>query len=359
MRNSLLKNVVLGIVILSFWGGDTLGQQQYAVHYPGKTWKVIASPEELGLSKAKLEKARAFSKTLDTDAVMVVIDGKVAYQWGDVDQKINTHSVRKSVMSAVYGKYVRDGTINLEATMGDLKIDDVEGLSKEERKATVIDLLKSRSGVYHPALYETASMKKRKPARHSHKPGTFYYYNNWDFNVLGTILKQRTGKHFFDLLYQDIAQPIGMEDYRPSDGNDVKGRASLHHAYPFHVTARDLARFGWLMLNSGSWNGIQVIDSAWVKESTQSYSNTHNSRYGYGYLWWIPHDPEKYSGSVLRNLPIGSYSAHGARGQYLMVIPAYNMVVVHRVNSDIRGRSVSGNEWARLLEMILDARIIK
>lgn len=356
MMQRLIKNISLGLTVLLV-SGATYAQQENVAHYPGKTWEVSASPEELGLSKTKLQEAEAFSNTLDTDALMIVVNGKVAYQWGDVGKKINTHSVRKSVISAVYGKYVKDGIINLDATMADLKIDDVEGLSREERKATVRDLLKSRSGVYHPALYETESMKKRKPERYAHQPGAFYYYNNWDFNVLGTILQQKTGKHFFDVLYEDVAKPIGMEDYKPSDGNDVSGKASIHNAYPFHVSARDLARFGWLMLNNGQWGGVQVIDSAWVKESTHSYSNTHNRRYGYGYLWWIPHDPAKYTGDVLKNLPAGSYSAHGARGQYLMVIPAYNMVVVHRVNSDIRGRSVSGGEWGKLLEMILDARI--
>lgn len=348
---------VISFTILLLFGKMTFGQQAKPVHYPGAKWEVVAAPEELGLSREKLEEAKAYSNTIQTDAVMIVVDGKVAYQWGDVDKKINTHSVRKSVMSAVYGKYVKNGTISLDATMEDLKIDDVEGLSKTERKATVRDLLKARSGVYHPALYETKSMRNRKPKRHAHKPGTFYYYNNWDFNVLGTILKQETGKQFFTVFYEDIAQPIGMEDYQPSDGNDVSGKASIHHAYPFHITAQDLARFGWLMLNNGRWNNKQVIDSAWVKESTQSYSDTHKRRYGYGYLWWIPHDPAEYTGDELRNLPAGSYSAHGAKGQFLMVIPAYHMVVVHRTNSDIRGRAVTGGQWSKLLSMILDARI--
>lgn len=348
---------LLALIAFLFWGTTVFGQQEKQVNYPGAKWEVVTTPEELGLSKDKLEEAKAYSSALDTDALMIVVDGKVAYQWGDVDKKINTHSVRKSAISAVYGKYVKNGTIDLEATMDDLNIDDVDGLSKTESKATVRDLLKSRSGVYHPALYETTGMKNRKPERYAHKPGTFYYYNNWDFNVLGTILRQATGKHFFDLLYEDIAQPIGMEDYKPSDGNDFNGKASIHNAYPFHITAKDLARFGWLMLNDGRWNGTQIIDRNWVKESTLSYSNTHLDRYGYGYLWWIAHDPAEYTGEVLKNLPAGSYSAHGAKGQFMMVIPAYNMVVVHRTNSDIRGRAVTRGQWSKLLAMILDARM--
>lgn len=349
--------ICIGLVVLSLSGSIVMGQQGNTAHYPGKAWEVVASPEELGLSKVKLEKAKAFSKTLDTDAVMVIVGGKVAYQWGDVDKKINTHSVRKSVISAVYGKYVLDGTINMDATLADLRIDDVEGLSKEEKKATVRDLLKSRSGVYHPALYETAAMKRRKPERHSHKAGTFWYYNNWDFNALGTIFEQLTKKSFFNAFYEDIARPTGMQDYKPSDGNDFSGKASMHNAYPFHVTARDLARFGWLMLNDGRWDGVQIIDSAWVKESTHSYSKTTNKRLGYGYLWWIADDRTNDAPEVRTKVPDGSFSARGAKGQYLWVIPEYNMVIVHRVNSDIRGRSVSGADWYTLQEMILDARM--
>lgn len=72
--------------------------------------------------------------------------------------------------------------------MAELGIDDNEPrLTDEEKRATVHDLLKARSGVYHPALYETARMKEKRPPRHSHASGTFWYYNNWDFNVLGTI----------------------------------------------------------------------------------------------------------------------------------------------------------------------------
>ncbi len=352
----LFKKIFLGLTVLAWSGPVAVSQQSKTEYYPGKTWEVVTSPEELGLSTAKLEKAKAFSKTIDTDAVMVVVDGKVAYQWGDVDKKMNTHSVRKSVISAVYGKYVLDGTINRDVTMADLGIDDVEGLTKEEKKATIRDLLKSRSGIYHPALYETEAMKRRKPERHSHAPGTHWYYNNWDFNALGTIFEQLTKKTFFKALYEDIAKPIGMEDYKPSDGKDISGKASVHNAYPFHVTARDLARFGWLMLNSGKWNGQQIIDSAWVKESTRSYSKTTNKRLGYGYLWWIADDRTNDATDVRTKVPNGSYSARGAKGQYLWIIPAYNMVIVHRVNSDIRGRSVSGADWYKLQEMILDAK---
>ncbi|RAV29652.1 hypothetical protein DN748_05895 [Sinomicrobium soli] len=326
-------------------------------HYPGKSWEVADHPEELGLSKRKLEEVGKLAGTFHTAAIMVIVDGKVAYQWGAVDQKINTHSVRKSFMSTLYGKYVMNGTIDPEATMADLNIDDVEGLTKEEKRATVRDCLKARSGVYHPALYETKGMKERKPERHSHPAGTHWYYNNWDFNVLGTIFEQQTKKDFFEALYEDIARPIGMEDFQPSDGRYVSGRASIHKAYPFHITARDLARFGWLMLNRGKWNGQQVVDSSWVDLITRYYSDaTLYGRSGYGYLWWVARDDTRAPHMPHATVPEGTYSAQGARGQRLMVIPEYNMVIVHRVNSDIKGNTVSASDMGELFKLILDAR---
>ncbi|WP_206366974.1 serine hydrolase domain-containing protein [Sphingobacterium sp. SGG-5] len=338
-----------------------LSQQLSAQHkmvFPGKTWEIVKDPEESGLSKDKLLEVKKLVEKDNTSALMIVVNGKVAYQWGEVDRKYNTHSMRKSVLSAMYGKYVREGIIDLEATMADLGIDDNEGLSEEEKKATVRDLLKARSGVYHPALYESSGMKRRKPARFSVRAGTHWYYNNWDFNVLGTIFEQKTGKRFFEALNEDIAQPIGMEDYGPADGTYISGKESRHRAYPFNITAKDLARFGLLMLHMGNWNGKQVIDSAWVAESTRYHSDaTLYGSSGYGYMWWVARDFNKYPLYKGADLPEGSYAAQGAGGHHLIIIPAYDMVVVRRVNTDIPGNR--GKDFGPVLKLILEARMDK
>ena len=102
--------------------------------FPGKSWTVAASPEERGFSPAKLAEARAYSATIATAAVMVVHDGVVVSQWGDVARKFNTHSIRKSFLSVLYGAPVRNGVIRLDVTMAELGIDDVAGLSDEEKR---------------------------------------------------------------------------------------------------------------------------------------------------------------------------------------------------------------------------------
>jgi CubicO group peptidase (beta-lactamase class C family) len=122
---------------------------------------------------------------------MIVQRGEVIDQWGDIDQKIDSYSIRKSLLSALYGIYSAEGAIDTNQTVEELGIDDSpDPLTKEEKQARVVDLLRARSGVYHPVDFETDLMKRNRPARGSHAPGTFWYYNNWDFNVLGTIFEK-------------------------------------------------------------------------------------------------------------------------------------------------------------------------
>lgn len=325
--------------------------------FPGKTWAVAARPEERGFSAEKIALAKDYAATIPTAAVMIVQDGVVAVQWGDVDRKFNTHSMRKSFLSALYGAPVRSGAIKLDATMAELGIDDGSGLSDEEKKATVRDCLKARSGVYHPALYESPGMKKLKPPRFSERAGTHWYYNNWDFNVAGTIYERATGRTIFEAIAEDIAKPIGMEDYTPADGKYERGPESIHAAYPFRVTARDLARFGLLMLHRGEWNGRRLIDAAWVDESTRYHSDaTLYSSDGYGYMWWVARNHNKFPHLPGVELPEGTFSARGAGGHFVLIIPAYGLVIVHRVNTDIPGRAVTDGEFGRLVKLIIDAR---
>ena len=143
------------------------------------------------------------------------------FQWGDLALKSSVASVRKSVLSVLYGIYLSEGRISLNATLEELDIDDVECLTPRERQATVADLLKARSGVYHPSVYDTA---RDRPPRGAHAPGSFWFYNNWDFNVLGTIFERQTGETIFDALASRIAIPLQMQDFLREDGHYQDGR---------------------------------------------------------------------------------------------------------------------------------------
>ena len=194
-------------------------------------------------------------------------------------------------------------------------------------------------------------MAKARPPRGSHAPGTFWYYNNWDFNALGTIYEHATGAGIFEAFYRIIARPIGMQDYRPTDGSYVRGAASIHAAYPIRMSARDLARFALLYLNNGNWAGRQIVPQPWVQESTRAYSRSPFGQ-GYGYLWWTDFLDGAIAPTV--TLPDGNFSAEGAGGQIALVVPKFDLVVVHRVDRDLN--LPSGRSLARLFWLILRAR---
>jgi CubicO group peptidase (beta-lactamase class C family) len=252
--------------------------------FPGKHWnEPAASPA--GWSADKLDIARRQARSIGSTAVMVIDDGKVVAAWGDPGKKVFLHSVRKSLVSALYGIAVRDGKIGLADTLATLGIDDKPpSLSAGEKQAKVIDLLMARSGVYHIAAAEPQSMRERRPDRGSHAPGTFWFYNNWDFNVLGTIYEQKTGETVFRGFNRMIAEPIGMEDFEVRDGQFQYVPESEHPAYLFKMTARDLARFGLMYLAGGTWQGREVVPAAWVHDSTVAKSDAAPG-IGYGYLW--------------------------------------------------------------------------
>jgi CubicO group peptidase (beta-lactamase class C family) len=336
-----------------------------AEHYPGAAFE-STPPEAAGWLTEKLAEAKSWSQQIaPSAAVMIVQHGQVVAQWGDVAIKSNLHSIRKSLLSALIGIAVDEHKIDLGATMESLGIDDnAPSLTPTEKTATVGDLLKSRSGIYHAALYETPGMARRRPPRGSHPPGTFWYYNNWDFNTLGTIYERASGDWIFAAFQDRIARPIGMQDYQPSDGEYFRGAASEHPAYPIRMSARDLARFALLYLHEGRWDGRQIVPSDWVRESTRSYSEAFPDQgrgYGYGYLWWIGF-PDN-NGAPTVKVPPGTYAAMGAEGQYAFVIPAYDLVIVHRINSDVpvgplpsqRKPEPTTQQLARLLWLILSA----
>ncbi len=313
---------------------------------PQLHWEQYETPEEAGFSSEKLEEAKALYDTLGAAAFLIVYDGRVLASWGDVKRRYMCHSVRKSFLSALYGIRVDDGTIDLDRTLAELNIDDKDSLTGTEKEAKISDLLKARSGVYHPAAYETAGMKAARPKRGSYKRDTFWYYNNWDFNTLCTIFRQETGDDFFADFKRRLADPIQMEDFRLMDCYyHLEPENSIHPAYPFRMSARDAARFGLLFLREGRWQGKQIISKEWVEESTSIHSHTDNRSGGYGYLWWI-------LGGEFKDL--GMYAALGVGSQIIAVIPKANMVIVQRVDTYV-GKQVPPN--ARLIKMILEAKV--
>lgn len=325
--------------------------------FPGTEWQVADDPADYGYSLAGLKKAEEYANGLNTAATIVVVDGVIIYEWGQVNTKYLAHSVRKSMASILFGNYVEKGLIDVDKTLGEIGIDDVPKLTEREKTATIRDCLKARSCVYHDCILREGS-KAKGPPDLKLPPGTHFLYNNWDFNVLGTILEQSAGKDIFQVLEEDIAQPIRMESFTAADGWKMTGDASIHASYPLKITARDLARFGVLMLNKGNWNGKQVVPAEWVEECTTYHSDaTRSFNDGYGYMWWVAKKNNKYPHYPNVEVPRGSYSARGRGGHHMLVVPSYDLVIVHRVDTFKEGNAVSKGDFGSLVKMIFDAKL--
>lgn len=314
--------------------------------WPTTSWRDV-DPAAAGWSIERLAAAKAYAETLHATAHMIVWKGEVVASWGDVSRKVDVASVRKSLLSALYGIAVADGRIRLDSTLAKLGIDDKPpSLTAAEKKATVRDLLMARSGVYHEAAHETADIKRKRPARGSHAPGSFWFYNNWDFNALGTIYRQATGEDIFWGFAKHMASPIGMEDFNAGDGRYAFDPSSSHPAYPFRLSARDAARFGLLYLNRGRWGDRQVVPEAWVRESTTAYSWTDRGRQGYGYMWWVL-PPDRWGE--------GAAYAAGYGGEIIAFLPAKQLVAVQTVDRSEGTRRVRTSDFLKLLRMIVEA----
>lgn len=313
------------------------------------------SPEEVGYSSEQLDVARQFAEQSGYAAVMALYDGKVFFSWGDSSRNFACHSIRKPFLGALVGIHVEQGNIDLTATMEELGIDDIPpSLTPDEKQATVRDLLMSRSGVYHEAAAEDSTMIATRPERGSHAPGSFYYYNNWDFNAAGTIFEQETGTKIFEEFKSKIADPVGMEDFSVANCNyQYELEKSMHSAYSFRMSARDMARFGVVCQMDGMWKGQQIIPSQWLAESTTPYSIVDSaSGLAYGYMWRV--FPE---GSLLVDL-VGypGYYHTGVGVHMLLIIPDLHLVLVERLDTD--GDWVDpGEAGMELGMMILNARI--
>jgi CubicO group peptidase (beta-lactamase class C family) len=354
-----MRTIAATLLFVTAMAADALAQSastQQAV-FPGRDWERIAAPEALGYSTAGLAAARARLATMATTGLVAVVGGRILFEYGDVDTVSYLASVRKSVLSMLYGIYVGRGVIDLDMTLAQLGIDDVQELTTAEKQARIRHLLAARSGIYHPASNAGDDLASAPP-RGSQQPGAYYLYSNWDFNALGTIFEQLTKQSIYDALQRDIVEPIGMQDFnRAQHRRSGDASASRHLAYHMHFSTRDMARLGYLMLRGGNWNGRQIVPAAWVRESTRAITPvtelnpaTHRSQpWGYGYLWWVwdgPNTPEPYR---------GAFTGIGAVGQYITVVPALDLVVAHKT---VPGeRQVSTGEFLTVLDLIVRAKV--
>ncbi len=321
--------------------------------YPDATWDRV-EPEDAGYSSSDFDRLHAFVASINTSAVMAVVGGRVVFEHGPLDSLSYLASVRKSILAMLYGNYVEDGAIDLQLTLDDMGMDDVQGLLPIEKRARVYDLITARSGIYHPAS-NPGDNSADAPPRGSQEPGTYFLYNNWDFNAAGAAFERLTDRNIYDALETDLAIPLGFRDWNRSI-HSKSGDASRSRNLAYHMvlSTRDMARIGYLMLRDGRWESAQVIPADWAREIhslTTPLEEMHPTRmreqeFGYGYMWWV------WDGPTAVGAFEGAYTGRGAYGQYITVIPALDMVVAHKTVPDAQ---TGWGDYMGILTRLVDA----
>ena len=207
----------------------------------GAEWGTIPE-DQTGIKPGTFASIPGFIKerNMGTTGMMIVIHGKVAYTFGDVKQVSYIASCRKSILDMLYGKYVANGEIDLNQTVGELGITDVGGLLPIETTATVRDLISARSGVYHDASNPGGIPEGEVLERGKTKPGTEWVYNNWDFNVAGTVFEKKTKQDIFQAFDRDFAKPLMLQDWNLATHKKTgDAQKSIHLAYHFWFSTRD------------------------------------------------------------------------------------------------------------------------
>ena len=351
------------LMLAACWHGLAAGDSKLT--FPGVEWAKV-KPESEGYSSARLEVVRAWLKTQKTTAMQVSVRGHVIFEYGDLKRVSKVASVRKSVLAMLYGKYYAAGKIDLNQTVEQLGLEDVQPFLPLEKYATLQHLLTARSGIYLPTANEGLSVAA--PRRGSQAPGTYFQYHNWDFNAAGTAFEKLTGKDIFAALEEDLAKPVGMQDFdRSLQRKNNEMPVTKHPEYAMSFSTRDMARLGLLMLGEGKWKDQQIMPTGWSSRITTLVTHfnelhpldlgayeTQIGRWGYGMLWWVwdaPVWPNVVTGPYQ-----GAYSAIGSNGQYITVLPAMDLVVAHKVDFEADGKAfVSSSQYHSILQMVMES----
>lgn len=318
-----------------------------AQDFPKDNWTLNKHPEENGWNLEELKTYRKYiTDSTKITGLVIVHKGQIVFSYGDIKENSYIASCRKSVLSMLYGRYVLNGQIDLKKTVGDLGLDDVGGLLPIEKKATIKDIISARSGVYHKEGYP-GGMQEYAPKRGSVKPGSYWLYSNWDFNVAGYVFEQETGKNIYDEVQSQLAIPLEMQDWdRSLQNKEGNTSISKYLAYPMWFSTRDMARLGLMMLHHGEWKNKQIINANWIKEmitqrtspeelnaNVPVFKNT-GANFGYGYMWWLWKNKDE---PKLK----GAYSAKGAMGQNITIYPAMNVVLAFKTKAAYSRRNSS------------------
>jgi len=290
-------------------------------YFPNENWKV-STPEQQGVDSDRLLKMFEYiqsASTIDFHSILIIKNGYLITEayWSPYN-KNTTHNIKsasKSILSALVGialdkKYLN----NLEQTVSEFYPEYT--IDSLKQTITLHDLLTMTGGLNWmedagPSPYDLNNWNKI-PMRD--KPGATFEYNTAMTHMMSAILTKATGVSTKEFADKWLFESLGITNYQWTKGDD----GIYHGGSDIFLTPRDMAKFGYLYLRNGQWNEKQIVPKKWIKESTIKEVNIPADDFyaeglNYGYWWWIQ---EK------------GYMAWGAGGQYIIVDPDLDLVIV-------------------------------
>jgi CubicO group peptidase (beta-lactamase class C family) len=256
-----------------------------------------------------------------------------------------TWSVAKSIAASIIGVAVEKGIITVDAPAGlaawSRPLDPRGAITLQNLLQMASGLDSDRAGNRTDRLYFGGGLVSDTATRTALevRPGERWKYANNDTLLAIRALREKIGERdaYLRFPFENLLFPIGMTHTRLEtdwDGNFVLSSQVW-------TTARDLARLGLLHLNDGVWNGQRLLPRGWVRYvSTPAPAQPAEPRPGYGAQWWL------YN-ARFPELPDDAFAALGNRGQYLLVIPSENLVIVRRGHDPSGGQGFQLHDFAR------------
>lgn len=367
-----------------------ISAQETADGFPTTAWPE-SPPAAMGVNEKvlqALDSEFAAGKHGYIDAMLVIRNGHVVYEkfysndydaefkaqpdqkrgpynyydpdWHPYYQRGALHtmqSVSKSVTATLIGIAIGDGKIEGPTVKVADYFDDYPVADKDPRRLamTLADLLTMTAGIqwdedsypYTDNRNSAAAMESRDDwtayvlsLPMAAEPGSTYVYNSGVTMLLDHILYGATGEHALAYAAKHLFAPLGITEYywkqTPSGETDVEGG--------LYLSARDLAKIGYLYANDGMWEGKRILPEGWVKEATQPLSDPNDADWRYGYQWWLA----PYTGGEQHY----AWEGVGYGGQRLVVLLEYDLIAVF-TGWNIYGKASLDDDYA--LSVLLDA----
>jgi CubicO group peptidase (beta-lactamase class C family) len=279
----------------------------------------------------------------ETFAVAAVQAGRLVLErygpgWG-IGQTLPSWSMAKSITHALVGIAVGDGLIDIHAPVA---VGEWSGEDDPRRAITLDQMLRMSGGLAfienyvpdHPSdviemlwgagKADVAHFAAQMPLEHG--PGSFWSYSSGTTNLISRCLSGALGLRGDDLaawMRRRLFEPLGMTSPIPKFD---KAGTFIGSSFCF-CTARDFARFGLLYLRDGVWDGQRLLPPGWVDYArTATPQQPPNDQEPYGAHWWL----DTLGGP-------GSFAASGFEGQFIIVVPAADLVVIRNGRTPLIG----------------------